>query len=353
MRIPALALAALAVTALPASACFVVAPQGSFGARVLASECTGDTAAQPFRVAVGSEVATGLVAKPRRAPRGIVVAAHGYGHTVESWRAHLERIADESGVIAVAMNYRHQVGTRGWRVAEGAEDSIAAARYFERACPSARRIALYGVSMGGNTSGLALAAKPTRANGRPLFDVWFDIEGANNVVETYFEARALAPTGNATAVNAVADIEEEMGGTFEEKAEVYLRHSNVARIADIAASGVSDVYLVHGLVDGLVPYNQSAEFRALLRAHRVPAAMTTVVTRTATSEPGTTVDGYLPIPGHTSPFAGHASEASTTHVVGMEGFQLLRDWFDGSATRCVDVVYDGTTGVRTPGVPAC
>ena len=352
-----LALAALVVTTLPATAASRPARPAATGT----TACTGDGVARPISVPVGTEIATGLVVMPRRGPKGIVVAAHGYGHTVESWRAHLERIAAESGVVAVAMNYRDQVDfppgpgqtlptSRGWRVAEGAEDSIAVAKMLERRCPAARRIALYGVSMGGNTSGLALAAQPKRANGRPLFDVWFDIEGAANVIETYFEARALSVSGNTTAVNAVEDIEDEMGGPFETAAATYLERAVVNRVGDIAASGVRDVYMVHGAADGLVPYNQSVELAALLRLHQVRTSMTTVVTRTATSEPGTTIDGYLPIPGHTSPFAGHASEASTTHVVGLEGFDLLRDWFLGSLPSCTDSVYDGMTGVRTPGI---
>lgn len=357
-RAAALAAVALVATALPALA--------GPARRTAAFSCTGDGTAQPISVAVAGEIATGLVVKPPRNPRGIVVAAHGYGHTVESWRDHLERISAESGVIAVAMNYRHQIdippgpgqslpSSRGWRVAEGAEDSIAVARLLEGNCPTANRIVLYSVSMGSNAGGLALAAQPRRTRSRaPLFDVWFNIEGAANVVETYFEARALSVSGNATAVNAVEDIEAEMGGPFEERSDVYLERAVVNRVDDIAASGVRNVFVVHGVGDGLVPYNQSAELVALLRAHGVPTSFTTLVTRTATSEPGTTADGYLPIPGHTSPFAGHASEASKTHVVGLEGFDLLRTWLAGrGGIDCTDEVYDGTTAVRTPGIPTC
>jgi hypothetical protein len=116
----------------------------------------------------------------------------------------------------------------------------------------------------------------------------------------------------------------------------------------VARSGVAGVVMVHGVGDGLVPYDQSAELAALLRARGVPVGFTTVATRSEGSEPGTTLDGYLPIPGHTSPFGGHASEASTTHIVGVEGFRLLREWLAGGTFACGDTVYDGATGTRTP-----
>jgi len=115
------------------------------------------------------------------------------------------------------------------------------------------------------------------------------------------------------------------------------------------------VYMVHGVGDGLVPYNQSVELATLLRANLVRTEFTTVLTRGPASEPGTTIDGYAPIPGHTSPFGGHASEASKTHIVGVEGFRLLREWYaaGGLPVRCGDVVLDGTTGLHTRPAPSC
>jgi alpha-beta hydrolase superfamily lysophospholipase len=128
---------------------------------------------QRFDMTVNGQPAWGLYAMPKTTPKGIVVFAHGYGHTAESWRTHLGRVADQLGVITVAMNYRGQIDTpgtprptsRGWQVQEGAEDSIAAAQMMERACPMAKTIVMYGVSMGGNTAGLAVAAKAKRRTG--------------------------------------------------------------------------------------------------------------------------------------------------------------------------------------------
>lgn len=314
---------------------------------------------QRFDMVVNGGQAWGLYAMPKSEPKGLVVFAHGYGHTAESWRRHLGRVADTLGVVTVAMNYRGQhdipgtplPSSRGWRVQEGAEDSIAAAQMIigKDGCTKlqSKTIVMYGVSMGGNTAGLAAAAGAKRPNGLPLFDYLFDVEGAMNVTETYFEARALAATKNQFAVNAVADIEEEMGGTFEQRRDVYLKRTVVTRVEDIKKSGIKGVVIVHGVDDGLVGYNQSPEFYTRLRAVGIPTDFWTAVTRGDDSEPGTTLDGYVTsfIPGFTSPFAGHASEVSETHIVGMAGFERLNALFQkGERPACRTGVLDGTLG---------
>lgn len=318
-----------------------------------APSCVGDYRnVQRLDLTVNGQPTWGLYAMPSVSPRGIVVFAHGYGHTAESWRSHIVRTARDNGVIAVAMNYRGQVDTpawplptsRGWQVQEGAEDSIAVAQMIERACPMAKTIVMYGVSMGGNTAGLAVAAEAKRRNGAPLFDYWFDIEGAVNVTETYFEARGLALSGNTFAKNAVEDIERQMGGPFEERSDTYLERTVVARADDIKAAGVRGVVMVHAVDDGLVGYNQTPEMYTLLRAQGIPVDFWTALTHSG--EAGTTLDGYVTgsIPMFDSPFAGHASEASEIHIVGMAGFERLAALFRGEKPACRTGVLDGTTG---------
>lgn len=304
--------------------------------------CSGGGPARPLQLTVEGQRATGLYAVPKGKAKGLVVYTHGYSHTAESWRKHLTDTAARDGVIAVAMNYRGEIisppakgetrpTSRGWQVREGAADSNAAAQLIERRCPGLPQIALYGVSMGGNTAGLALAAQPKRANGAPLYDVWFQIEGASNVVEIYLAARELARSGNKTAVSAVEDIEREMGGTYEQKRDVYEQHVVVNRVAEIVGSGIKGVVLVHGVADGLVPYNQSRELQSRLRAMGVHTEHYTFTTRTASSESGTTVDGYATgdVPGYSSPFAGHASEASDTHDINRFSFGRLAEVLAG------------------------
>lgn len=347
LRRTALAAAVLglaAATALPSSA----APAASALQR-----CSGDpTKVARTSLTVEGQPALALVALPKGRPRGIVVFDHGYGHTMESWREHASRTARTLGVIAIAPNYRgqtvppegKQVSSRGWRVAEGAADTIAYAQHYERRCRPTGPNVVYGVSMGGNTSGLVLAARPQDDRGQPLFDHWVDVEGAANVTETYLGARVLAPA-NEFAANAVADIQEAFGGPLEAAPQTYAERTVVNRTDDIAASGVKGVVMVHGVADGLVTYDISRQLQALLRARGVPVSFWSAVTRTPESEPGTTADGYLPT-GQTSPFAGHASETSTTHVVGRAGFAALAQLYSGADFVCDEVVFDGMSGAE-------
>ncbi|HYN35459.1 MAG TPA: prolyl oligopeptidase family serine peptidase, partial [Actinomycetota bacterium] len=211
----------------------------------------------------------------------------------------------------------------------GAEDLIAAAQYFDKKCKSIEKIALLGVSMGGNMSGLAVAltgAKDIKnSNGDPLFDYWLDIEGAVNMTETYLSARALAPA-NATAAAAAEDIEAETGGPIESNPGAYQERTVVARIEDIDAAGLKGVVVVHGVDDGLVPYNQAREMASLLAQKQIPTELVTIGEKSEESERDTSASGYAMSnvdPDYRSPLAGHASEKSTTHIVMVTAFDYL------------------------------
>jgi hypothetical protein len=294
-------------------------------------------------------VATGIYALPARTPKGLVVFAHGHNNTPEgAWETHLQNAARRDGVIAVAMDYYDPnppsplpagVGPQGygWRVAEGADFSVAAAREFDTACHP-RTTVMYGVSMGGNTAGLAVAERAKRADGkRPLIDYLFDIEGVMNLTETYLEA-------TATQNYAQGEIEEEMGGSLQQAPVAYQQRSVVTRVSDIAASGTRGVVIVQAVDDGLVPYDQTREFAGTLAASGVAVDLFTVGTRgkvdttnpnplNLTNNPGcsspdecqTTMDGYVTgnVPGFVSPFAGHGWEGSNTQVVITTGVTRL------------------------------
>jgi pimeloyl-ACP methyl ester carboxylesterase len=266
---------------------------------------------------------SGLFARPAKAPSQLVVFDHGYGKPATVyWAGHLKETA-QHGALAVALDYRGQQLVppyRGWNVYEGAEDSIAAAKYFLAACPSIEQVILMGVSMGGNTSGLAVAADATRADGSPLFDYWIDVEGVANVTETYLEATAVSPF-NAFAARAKEDIENDFGGTLAEQPDRYREATIVSRGDDLGASGIKGVTLVHGLDDGLVPYNQSRELESVLAAQGIPTDFFTVATK-GSGESGTTLSGNVLGPDG-SPFAGHGAEESTTQLVIKTGFDRL------------------------------
>lgn len=304
--------------------------------------CTDSVdAAVPFSFAIGDTTATGHFALPAGDPVGIVAMFHGYGHTSTSWREHLARTARTLNVIAVAMDYRGTTvestnadgieSSRGWRVSEGAEETNAVVRAVLSACPTASaKTVAFGVSMGGNASGLAVAAGDQRPAGGGLYDWWFDIEGATNVIDTYTAARALG-AAIPTAATASIDIREETGCELEACPEKY-EALVVANKADrMKAAGLKGVVLVHGVDDGLVPYHQTRQMIGGLLANQLPFEMYTTGTR-GNTEAGTTATGYVlnNFPGKPqSPLAGHASERSTTHLNMVTAFNRLADLFGG------------------------
>jgi hypothetical protein len=200
-------------------------------------------------------LAAGRYALPATdAPTQLVVMFHGNHNDSCSWRNHLRQAA-ERGAVAVAMDYTGQrqegeTANYGWFVHAGAADSIAAAKHFLKRYPSITEVFAFGISMGGNASGMAIAsADAVRLDGvTPLFDHWVDVEGVNNLVEEYLIIRAVAPV-NDGAVVAQAEIEEEAGGSLEEVPEAYAELTNLWRIPDMH---LRSAVVVHGVDDGLV-----------------------------------------------------------------------------------------------------
>ncbi|MGH2807021.1 MAG: prolyl oligopeptidase family serine peptidase [Actinomycetota bacterium] len=352
----ALAVPAVTVAAVPAAA----APELAIGPTTVKAprKCRdARDITRPLALTVEGEVATGSYALPQEKPQALVVYGHGYGHTSDSWADHMTWTARKLGAVAVAMDYRglnileeddDNDGLRdstGWPVMAGAEDMIAIAQHFQELCDSIEQTIIFGVSMGGNSTGLsvALANGLKSATGGPLFDYWIDVEGAVNVIETYQGARALAPF-NAFAAQAQADIEEEMGGSFETASDAYREHCVVCRVGDIAASGVKGVVVVHGVDDGLVPYNQGREMMLALRAEQIPIHMYTVGVKKTDGDRDTSATGYVGgaiDESYNSPLAGHASETSWTHPVMATAFEALRAILNDGT-----VVEDGETPVN-------
>lgn len=283
---------------------------------------------------------------PRVRPKKMVVIAHGYAHSSRHYVRYLKDAA-RHGALAVAMDYRGLgpgPAYLGWPVQAGAEDSIAAARYFLARCPTIREVFLIGISMGGNSSGLAVAAGARKPDGSPLFDYWIDVEGVTNLLETYVELKAVGVAVPDAAV-AARTIEAEAGGTPAEALSEYVRRTIVLRAPDLAAAELKGAVLVHALDDGIVPYNQTREMAAVLRLVGVPTDVYTVLRR-GDGEAGTTATGAaLGSLGVESGLAGHGTDGSRTHLVIRTGFDQLWALMDGERPHgSREFVVDGELG---------
>lgn len=282
--------------------------------------CTGDPTApvQTLNITVDGVPTYGFYSVPAGPAKGIVVVGHGYQGTAKSEANLLPGIAQRDGVIALAMDYHSQIdltptSSRGWRVSEGANDSIAAARLFASTCGVTGPITAFGISLGGNMTGLAVAAKATRPAGGPLFGYWFDVAGVTNVPEIYAAATAisLAPLGGlqTTGTNAKADIEQEFGNPLLALGN-YLSGSPALRASDMKASGLKGVVISHGVLDGEVTSDQSVQMALTLAIAGIPTDISTSVFKSPTGSPGLTLDGDVLglVPGYASPFAGHVQQ---------------------------------------------
>lgn len=324
--------------------------------------CTDD---DPGTVSISDAAyGTGLVAYPSSEPTALAVFAHGYGHRSPSWTQHMGRAAN-AGAIAVTMDYRgthldDAGNVRGWFVQEGADDMVAVTTELLVACPSIDTVVLYGVSMGGNSSGLALTRGATKPadDQLPLFDYWVAAEPAANVIETYVEASAVAPA-NAFATLAKADIEQAFGGTLAEQPLAYADAAVVARIPDISATGLRGAFVIHGLDDGLVPTNQGRELATALRAVNISTEYLTAARRnpdgdpnheggtTLTENAGTPLFTGLGLGQYPEPLAGHGSESSQTHIVIQTGLDIVLGLIDGTRTHegNAEWIVDGELGL--------
>ena len=316
--------------------------------------CTGDPSlVRRLDLTVGGQATYGTYVLPAARPRGLVVFGHGYTFNVDAWRDHMRRAAARDGLVAVTMNYRGLTdkprdGTgyersRGFPVKPGGEDLVAAARHLQRVCGGFDRRLLLGVSMGGNATGLAAAMRGKTDDGRPIFDYWVGVEGVYNLTETYNSARAVG------AAEAVADIEKETGGPIEREPAAFAERTVVNRTADIAASRLKGIALVHGVNDGLVPYNQSAEFARAMRQTAVPVDFYSA-TRKA---PGDQADDTQIVP---TDAPGHGSEHAR-HIVIDTGLDLVSAFARGDRPPPCnrDFTVDGTASPRIspdPNTPA-
>ena len=220
--------------------------------------CTSSSqATKPLSLPVRGQTATGLYALPSSAPRGIVVVGHGHTGDAASVAGLVRQIATTDDVVALAMDYR---GTNlktlfGWRVIEGAQDSIAATQMFDAFCPGGdalHQCGILGISMGGNPCRAwpyVSSGATARSDGQPLFDYWFDVSGRHqrgrDLRRRFSKPISLAPVSALSSTGSDGHgrkCRPEFGGTPLTNPLAYLANSPVARTAAMKASGLKGVF---------------------------------------------------------------------------------------------------------------
>ena len=171
-------------------------------------------------------------------------------------------------------------------------------------------------------------------------------------METWAEATATAPA-NAFSAGAEQDIEAEAGGTPVTAPDAYRSRDVLARVPDIAVSGVKGVIAIHSVEDGLVPNDQTQETTTALRAAGVPTDVYNVLRRTDARDPGHEQTTLLSDAGFGAqdPFSGHAWEGSSTHIVMTTSMSTLFALFNPTTVKPSnrEFVVDGQLGtVPTP-----
>ncbi len=244
---------------------------------------------------VQGEVAHGLVARPNSTPRAVIVLLHGYGHSAEDHRAHLDAFV-AAGLAAVAMDYRH--AEAGFPLRAGADDTIAGAATVAAEYPDAPRI-LLSVSMGTAVAAMVLAEQP-------IYDYWVDAEGLANLAEEWAAAAGTAAVLPFSA-QAKREMEAECGGPPATARACYNERSAALRASEYAH--LRGAIVIHAVNDGVVPFTQAPETVTALRDAGIPTDFRAVLRGEPGGE-GTTAT-LVPVDG----LAGHASEDNDAHTI--------------------------------------
>ena len=295
-----------------------------------AAVCTSSSAkAKRVAVTVSGERSPGYASFPKRSPRGLVVVAHGYNWGADAWKTKLARIAADSRAVAVAPEIRglrtarFENGfrkTRGIPLRKGVADLIAYGRTYAKRCRTVKTVVLAGYSIGGAYSGNTLMKKPKRTNGKPLFDYFVGMEAIQDIFQEFQLAKALP--NDAFVQGAVADAAAELGGTVDEKPAAYHAVNPIEHVDKIKASGLRGAFLVHGVDDGLVLYQQAVDMTKALREAGIRTDLWTARKRRPGDEPDTTLSGRG---GEPSGNSGHASDTAIRHLVPSTGLKVIRD----------------------------
>lgn len=198
--------------------------------------------------------ALGLFAVPDASSTSLIVFAHWFGGSPEGVRSVVDELAP-MGAYVVAMYYRGEVGD--WNAEAGAQDTLAAAQLVLREHPEIDHVVAHGFSMGGEVSGMVIARAPPG-----MFDHWVTGAGVMDLVDEWTKVPLFRP-----------EIEAETGGVPDVVPDEYAARSPLALVPEIAAHGLTRVYLLHATGDAIVPFGQAEAMYAALVDAGVPVSL--------------------------------------------------------------------------------
>ncbi len=315
--------------------------------------------AEPIPDPVADPVPIAVMGYPeKKKPTRLVVLCHGlngdavYGSHPDiprpptpekSFIPHIERIMAQGDDIAVvATNYRDNFL---FPVGLGAHDTIAVTQAIRAQFKSIETVYLLGVSMGGAVSGTAISESRYVTDGNPVFDHWIAAEPLAVFIESYYEAKAALP-------QIAEEMEQETGGTPQDKPGEYQRRTDAMNAHNMAAAGLKTITIVHSVNDGLTPYNQARTMATAAVQAGIPTQLITVGRKQADHEgpdytgTGTIagVFGQKDDPAASAYLAGHAADWDHTHPVMRISFEqlfkLLNKEYDESIAYMEHVVDD-------------
>lgn len=214
-----------------------------------------------FNITVAGEQAMGWIGVPESGTSDrLLVVCKGFGEPGESWVEAVQAYAD-AGVLAVVMEYRG--GVDDFKVKTGAEDTVAITLALQDLHPAVEHTVLYGISMGGEISGIAIASAPPGT-----YDHWVNGVGIADLTMLWAEHPVIRDV-----------IEEETGGSPLDVPEEYEARSPLARIGEIQAAGLARVYMVYGAGDLIVPLDHGDRLYEALVDAGVPVTYWVLTTK--------------------------------------------------------------------------
>lgn len=242
------------------------------------SDATFKVVQSPLTLLVENEVANGQVFEPYRdrvgdfEPTKLLTFCHGHTEVAADFGYILQDIATQTGALVVAMDYRNAPGNENgdFNLLQGSQDTIAATRWALDNYPSIESSDLWGWSMGGFVSGMALAYAPE------LYRYWVGSFPAVNAGGAWALFTALDALGVTDGF--AQEMENEVGCSFPECPQPYFERSP-SMLGNLMHP--ERAVILHGVFDPESPYEQGREMFTSMVMNQIPASFYTFISEPA------------------------------------------------------------------------